>query len=100
MRRGAPMARKPLPLKQALLQVGAVAAGAFGVAAVLGRMARPRRGARPGRPAGSAPVPRGTKDAAREPLARGAARPAAPPAAEPPPGWQRLDHTLLPEPTY
>jgi hypothetical protein len=87
-----------MSLKTALIQIGAVAAGAFGTMAAINRLASSRRSER-SKPTAK-PVASGR--AARPVVARAPVPPPSPPqnAPELRPGWSRLDHIELPKPTY
>ena len=90
------MAQKPLSLKTALLQIGAVAVSMFGAMAALNRLASARR----------APPPRlavaagGAESGAIRPVTEGGSRTPDDPHTESRPAWPRLEHVELPQPTY
>src|SRR5262245_40263394 len=79
------MVRKPLSPKSALIQIGAVAAGACGALATLHRLA----GAQRARPAQLAIAAGGAESGATRPVAEGASAAPGHPHAESRPGWRR-----------
>ena len=87
------MAHKPLFVKAALARIGAVTAGAAGVLAITNWLASARR-----QPAGPDPADAGADSLPAHEHASAAYSQPQPPELRP--GWQRLDDTSLPQPTY